>query len=193
MPEQTPYESDQRRRHVNALCEAIFYAFPPEPYTGTILAGGDTFPGHDYPHEAQPEEDIVRSLKHQRWTHIPASFLERHLGDFVFLTAEAFTAFIPAWLLFALDNDNQGGEFIAYTFAPDEVHEASPNENPSQLQIRPLTVEMFRALTPPQRRVIRDFLIYLSEHHASDFIADRAAAAVDTVSNLITVFEPESE
>ena len=170
-------QSDNRHQ-MKILSERIIRAFPPVHQRGPILAGGDKGP---WTLEQFHEEDLLNHLKGGFWTQVPPEIIARHLGDFVLLTADAFATYVPAWLLYALYNDNQGAEFIAHTFTPQEAD--------GSRKIRPLSVEMFRALTPLQRSALRDFLIFLSEFHPDDYIADRAAAAVDAVADLITIFK----
>jgi hypothetical protein len=170
-------EADNRRQ-LKILSERIIRAFPPRAPRGAILAGGDKGP---WTLEQFHEEDLLNNLRDKLWTQVPPEIIARHLGDFVLLTADGFATYIPAWLLYALYNDNQGAEFIAHTF--------TPNEADGSFKIRPLSVEMFRALDPSQRGALRDFLIYLSEFHPVDYIADRAAAAVDAIADLIAIFK----
>jgi hypothetical protein len=171
--------SDAPRRQRKVLCERIFQAFPDVVYGGSILAGGDQNAVTSQPFNMV---DLLHSLKDKCWTQIQPEFIERQLGSFIHLTAGAFAAYIPAWLLYSLSHDNRGAEFVAYTFAPDDAH--------GKTVIRPLSVEMCRALAPSQRRALLDFLLYQSEYLVSDAIADRAAAAVDAVASLIAIFEP---
>lgn len=171
--------SDAPRRQRKILCERIFQSFPEVVYRGVILAGGDQNAATPHPFHM---EDLLHNLKSKCWTQVPPEFVERQLGSFIHLTAGAFAAYIPAWLLYSLAHDNHGAEFVAYTFAPEDAH--------GKTVIRPLSVEMCRALTPLQRRALLDFLIYQSEYLASDAMADRAAAAVDAVASLIAIFEP---
>jgi hypothetical protein len=175
---QPSFNASDHPRQLHKLSENILRSFPPQDLNIAILAGGDKGP---WTLDQLHEEDLLHNLKGRRWTQIPPEVIARHLGDFVLLTAEAFATYIPAWLLFALYNHNQGGEFVAHTFAPEE-------SNGSNL-IRPIAVDMFRALRRTQRLVLRDFLIYLAEYHESDLVADRAAAAVDAIADLITIFE----
>jgi hypothetical protein len=186
----SPLPHSTHRQQLESLWNKIVRSFPPTLPDAPILAGGDEIPtpsGHNanpLPPSPPDHQDLLRSLKDQRWDHLSPEFVERHLGDFVLLSAPAFAAYIPAWLLFSLGHTLQGAEFIAYTFTPDEMQSSS--------RIRSLSVEMFRALDPTQRRVLRDFLIYTAEFHPSDYVADHAAAAVDAISDLIAIFEPDA-
>src|ERR1700737_1896289 len=110
-PVPQPHGSD-----LEALRNMILRTFPSFIYSGTVVAGGDHGPWT----EAIHDEDLYRTLKLQRWTDIPPGFIERHPGDFVLLTAPALAAFLPAWLIFSLDNSYQATEFVAHTFAPQD-------------------------------------------------------------------------
>jgi len=166
------------RRQLEPLHEMVFASFPPVTYYGTVVAGGDEGP---WPGDETDDEDLFRMLKQRRWTDIPADFINRHLGAFVLLTAQAFATFIPAWLVFSIDNNFKGAEFVAYTFAPTDL------DGPTH--IRPLSVEMFRVLTPLQRRTLHLFLQAAAAHFSATPLGNHALAASDTVDSLISVFE----
>jgi len=173
-----PDHQERRESQLEMLREMIFRSFPQISYHGTIVAGGDRgswSAGHT------EDADLIRTLKGTCWAQIPADFLARNQGNFVLLTAKAFAAFIPAWLVFALENDFSGAEFIVYTFSPLDLQASGPT--------RPLSVEMFRALNPPQRRALHLFLQAVMEHDGKSHVRDYAAAAADTVDELISVFE----
>lgn len=180
-----PDDQTERRRQNAPLREMIFRFFPQSVYTGTIIAGGDVDDGpQQLSTKSSDERALVHMLKGKRWTEIPLQFLDQHQGDFVLLAAEAFAAFIPAWLVFALDNDFTGAEYIVYTFAPRDPQGSS--------QIRQISIEMFQALSPLQRRTLLIFLQAIAMYDPSDYVRDYAEAAVDAVDNLISVFQTNS-
>jgi hypothetical protein len=181
MKEFWPVERDALKREVEPLSQRILDAFPPVTYKGTVVAGGDQGPWVPAPSGLpSDDEDLFRMLKHSRWTGIPADFIDDHLGAFVLLTAPAFAAFIPAWLIYSLQNNLKGAEFIVYTFAPID---------PSSTQIRPLSIEMFRALTPPQSRILHTFLQLTASYGRSSPVREQALTAADAIEKLISVFE----
>jgi hypothetical protein len=180
-----PDDRSERRRQVAPLREMIFRSFPPFTYSETIVAGGDYGPLSDDPSQViTADESLFYTLKGKRWTEIPLQFLDHHQGDFVLLTAQAFAAFIPAWLVFCIDNDFCGAEFIVYTFASRDPQSSS--------QIRQLSIEMFQALNPQQRRTLLIFLQAIAMYDPSPHIRDYAEAAAHTVDNLISVFQSNS-
>ena len=176
MKEYWPAERYALRQQIEPLRQMILRSFPPSLYYGTVVAGGDEGPWNTATHD---DEDLFRMLNHNRWTDIPAAFIDRHLGDFVLLTEPAFVAFIPAWLIFSLENNLKGAEFVVYTFAPPL----------GTTQIRPLSIEMFRALTPQQRRTLHAFLQVTAAHDRSHAVREQALAAADAIDKLISVFE----
>ena len=174
-PHETSFEI---RRQLEPLHEMVFASFPPVTYYGTVVAGGDDGP---WPGDETDDEDLFRMLKQRRWTDIPADFINRHLGAFVLLTAQAFATFIPAWLIFSLEHNFKGAEFVVFTFGPQDLD--------APTHIRPLSVEMFRVLTPLQRRTLHLFLQATAAHLATSPLGNHALVASDTVDSLISVFE----
>jgi hypothetical protein len=166
----------------------ILRAFLPEAYYGTIVADGDNGPW-------TPElgdQGLYLTLKHQRWTDTPIEFLARHPGDFVLLTAEAFAAFLPAWLLVSLDNESQGAERVADTYAPDAAANLSGTGEfqAGELKISERSIARFRPLTVSEHHIVCAFLEHIAQFHPSVLLADRVAAAADTVDNLVLALEP---
>ncbi len=180
MKEYWPAERHALKSQIEPLRQMILRSFPPSFYFGTVVAGGDDGPWIPSTQgDPADDEDLFRMLKHSRWTDVPADFIDNHLGAFVLLTAPAFAAFIPAWLIFSLENNLKGAEFIVYTFAPP----------PGTTQIRPLSIEMFRALNPQQSRTLHTFLQITAAHDRSHIVREQALAAADAIDKLISVFE----
>jgi hypothetical protein len=182
MKQSWPVERYALQNQIEPLRQQILRSFPPSIYAGTVIAGGDEGPWIPAPAGTpSDDEDLFRMLKHSRWTDIPADFVDHHLGAFVLLTAPAFAAFIPAWLIFSLENNLKGAEFVVYTFGPIDPTGST--------QIRPLSIEMFRALTPQQRRTVHAFLQITAAHDRSYAIREQALTAADAIEKLISVFE----
>ena len=182
MKQSWPVERYALQSQIEPLRQQILRAFPPSPYDGTIIAGGDDGPWIPAPHGTpSDDEDLFRMLKHSSWADIPADFIAHHLGAFVLLTASAFAAFIPAWLIYSLENNLKGAEFVVYTFGPIDPSGST--------QIRPLSIEMFRALSPPQRRAVHAFLQATAAHDRSYAVREQAVTAAEAIEKLISVFE----
>src|SRR3569832_1015484 len=101
------------RYSAERLLAQIRSAFPNVAHTGLITpADGKT--GQDYDeHEALYDE-----LHGKRWSEIPASFIRGNAHGLVLLTAEAFVAYLPAWLSEGLVSPDVA-EVMVYTFHPD--------------------------------------------------------------------------
>ena len=180
MKEYWPVDRYALKSQIEPLRQMILRSFPPSFYFGIVVAGGDGGPWIPSTQgDPADDEDLFRMLKHSRWTDVPADFIEQHLGAFVLLTESAFAAFIPAWLIFSLENNLKGAEFVAHTFAPPA----------GTTQIRPLSIEMFRALNPQQSRTLHAFLQITAAHDRSHLIREQALAAADAIDKLISVFE----
>jgi hypothetical protein len=138
------------------LRESIHRAFPAEIYTGKVtINDGDLTRG-----EMDEEQELHDALKRRRWTEVPAELLRRQPDGYLLLTSEAYVAFLPAWLMYSLedmDAENQVREFLGYSFQ---------------------TMRQFRVLNADQRLVVRSLLSEFKERDPSGFIRDHAAEAV---------------
>lgn len=169
----------------------ILRTFAPAPCSGTIVAGGDNGPWAPEP----GDQDLYLTLTHQRWTDTPIGFLPRHPGDLLLLPADAFAAFLPAWLLVSPDNESQGAECAAHTCAPDAATDpSSTNElQAGELNnLRERSIAMLRPLAASQRHSVCAVLEPVAHGYPSALIADHRAAAAPTVDNLVLAFESGS-
>ncbi len=142
--------------------------FPAERCHGPITR----FDGH---HEEEFDEDqlLYQGLLGRTWKEISGQFIREHPGGLVLLTPEAFVAFLPAWLLFALDDmagENEVRSFVIYVFSPKT--ELLPNTSSG---IR----DRFGNLNAEQQKTTRKFLAYCYIQEQSEFLRARAKDAVD--------------
>jgi hypothetical protein len=137
-------------------------AFPAETFGGAIT-------------ECDCEEclDIRAGLRNKRWDEIPAAFLDFTCSP-TLLEAEAYRAFLPAYMLRALDNlseDSVVTEFTVYSLCPHENHYKGP-----WLQ------ERVRLMNPYQIEAIRAFLLFAQEHsEEGDWFRPMVARALEEV------------
>jgi hypothetical protein len=138
-------------------------AFPDVAYAGAITpADGKT--GQDY----DEHEALYNALHDKPWSQIPAAFIRGNAHGLVLLTAEAFVAYLPAWLNEGLVSP-EVAEVMVYTFYPD------PAKNRDHMDQR------MHAMSSPQSEVLAAFLAYCSQTTTSGFLKDHATQALEYV------------
>jgi hypothetical protein len=107
--------------------------------------------------------DLSRVLKGKAWPSLPADLIELHALNLPLLTPSALAAFLPAWLLRALEENGEKvvREYVVCLFSPH-----NPEAN---WQIRSRE-ERLSILTEPQRHALAEFLILVCEHEASEYV-----------------------
>lgn len=121
------------------------------------------FDGPTTPYDSYTKGEYAyfqEELQHKRWDEVSTTFLDSTDGP-VLLTPEAFHAFLPAYLLRALDNlspHSQVAELTVYTLCPiegdDLIHQLSVNS----------LLERARLMSPAQIQAIRAFLLFVQEN-----------------------------
>lgn len=109
---------------------------------------------------------IREELRHKRWDEISAAFLDFTCSP-ALLTPEAFNAFLPAYLLRALDDLDQHCvvvEFTVYSLCPDK-----PEKNAHEEQLRDgdgvsRLLQRARLMNALQIRAVRAFLEFVQEN-----------------------------
>jgi hypothetical protein len=94
---------------------------------------------------------IREELRHKRWDEISTTFLD-FTSSPTLLTPEAFNAFLPAYLLRALDDLDRHSEFTVYCLCPDN------EDGVSHL------LQRARLMNPVQIQAIRAFLVFVQEN-----------------------------
>ena len=150
-----------------ALREAIRRSFPAERYTGKVTPhDGEWLP--ELTEENAILDDhmfLYEALNGRRWTEVPTQLLRNQPDGYVLLTDEAFTAFLPAWLMHSLegmDAKNEVRDFLVYTFSS--------------------TLSQFRVLNPEQQLTVRSLLAEFAERESSPYVkklAFQALALID--------------
>src|SRR5438270_12079349 len=86
-------------------------AFPPVPFGGLVTI-----------HKCDEGRELLSELPGKTWTEVPSSFIAENSLSLPLLEPDALVAFLPAWLIHAvekLDQDNQVLEFTLYFLAPN--------------------------------------------------------------------------
>ncbi len=134
------------------LRNQIRQAFPATQFCGPIT-----------PCECEECMDIREGLRHKQWDQIPAAFIELTC-NLTLLTPEAFQAFLPAYLLRALDD--LSGDGIVVHLA---VHCLCPNKNPDDgkavhIAHERLLLQRAGLMSPAQIQAIRSFLQFVEKN-----------------------------
>jgi hypothetical protein len=141
-------------QELSALREQIRSAFPPAPFYGPVT-------------DCNCAEcaDIATELQRQRWDDVPAKFIDFTCSP-VLLGPAAFQAFLPAYLLRALDDLSQHSvvvEFTVYCLCPDVGDETEVDRDFQQAKLN-LLRERAAKMTPAQTEAIRSFLKFVKDN-----------------------------
>src|SRR6266436_3269447 len=137
------------------LREQIRLAFPATLFYGPITSC-----------DCEECKDIQQELRHKRWDEIPAEFLDLTCSPML-LTPEAFNAFLPAYILRALDDLSRHAvvvEFTVYSLCPGDPQEDGPEVGARRVSD---LLERARLMSAAQIQAIRAFLVFIQEN-ASD-------------------------
>ncbi len=151
----------------DALREMVRQAFPTETYDGMVTRYD---PG-PWTEELDEEQALYETLKGRSWPDIPSDFLCHYPDAFCLLAPEALAAFIPAWLMYSLENlqgENEIREFLIYTFSPPGY-----------------SWEYLSPLTSQQRSTVRALLAEFAENEPNAFVREHAAKALARVDELL--------
>lgn len=110
--------------------------------------------------------DIREELRHKRWDEISKEFLDSTCSP-TRLTPEAFRAFLPAYLLRALDNLDRRSivvEFTVYSLCPNEPEENGQDDDGDYEHKMSRLLQRARLMSPPQVQTIRAFLTFVQEN-----------------------------
>ena len=153
--------SDERR----LLQKRIEDAFGDMPFNGPITS----VDGMEN-EELDEQRLLYAELHAKRWRDISPDFIKAYPDGVVLLSDDAYAAFLPAWILCALE-DEKVRELLIYQFSP---------ETPSD-RIHHRVLQ----LTTTQRGALLEFLTYCISLEASHHIKEAARKAVVFVSRLV--------
>lgn len=127
------------------------------------------YPGHDklvYDNTGYHLEcsEIATAFKDKHWKDIPLDLLRYHSAALSFFTPEAYSFFLPAYLLATLDD-----YFEADVIPGSVIFSLIPPTDPQDVAIYgELSRRRLQALRPEQREAIRSFLEFLKREHPED-------------------------
>jgi hypothetical protein len=160
-------EQANNRNSYRVLRDNIIAAFPQSVFSGAITGvDGRT------DEELDEEQALYNALHGRKWSDIEGSFVSSYPDGISLLTDQAFAAFLPAWLVAALDNDNVR-ELLVYFFSPS-THQTSERRE-----------RRIQQLTLPQKKVLQAFLGYCFEVEASEFVKEHARSAVEYAARFV--------
>jgi hypothetical protein len=149
--------AQERDARIALLRDSIRRSFTDVTYIGKVTANDDQI---DDP-ELDEDRDLYEALKVRHWTEVKTDLLQQLPSGYGLLTDEALVAFLPAWLMHALENmdgQNEVRNFLAYSFSH--------------------TMRQFRVLNSEQQSTVRSLLVEISETDPSSFIRDHAIQAI---------------
>ena len=95
------------------------------------------------------------------WQSLDKDFLEFHENALIYLGDTAFSALLPAYLLYLIDNDDYGG--IQYCVAIVLTQKDDP------LQLKTFK-QRIKELTDLQQTVVKNILVYLAQGHRKNIM-----------------------
>jgi hypothetical protein len=134
------------------LREQIREAFQPSRFYGSVTTC-----------DCQECVDLRTALSSKRWDELPIPFLD-HTCSPTLLTAEAFQAFVPAYMLRALDHltgERAVLEFTVYSLCPAD--QETDGGHATQYKDHYLK-ERAALMMPAQVEAIRSFLLFVAAH-----------------------------
>lgn len=147
---------------IEVVRNAIEVAFPAAIYTGQITPADGTLTP-----EMDEENELFHALKERKWTEVDKRVLDAQPDGYCLLTDAAFRSFLPAWLMYALENiehESEVRDFVVYAFGT--------------------TAQKLRALNPEQRAALRSVLVYLGEHERRPSMAKRIDEGLENIALL---------
>jgi len=137
------------------LRNQIRVAFPAVPFYGLVTSC-----------DCEECAEIRDGLLHKRWDEISPAFIDRTCSP-TLLTPEAFSAFVPAYLLRALDDLREFSvvvEFTVYSLCPNEPDEDDPEPDITREKEVSHCLERARLMNAAQTQAIRNFLLFVQEN-----------------------------
>jgi hypothetical protein len=78
-------------------------AFPTEPFLGPVTGGC----------KCLECTELTESLRHRKWDALDNQTMDAQFGSLPLLSPEAFSTFLPAWLMRSLDNKADGADELS--------------------------------------------------------------------------------
>ena len=162
-------ENNERESEIAALRKMICESFPDEKFDGM------QFPGDG--EELDDARELYYTLRNLKWSEVPEAFIRSYPSELGLLEHAEFVAFLPAWLLQALEDAGKANpvrEYMIYMFDPHDRATISKSH----------MVRRVQQMNPAQRATVRSVLETLKQHEPSKFIRENAERAVAFIENL---------
>jgi hypothetical protein len=153
---------------IESVRSSIQSAFPDFIYSGPITVA-DGKSGEDY----DEPEALYNALHGRSWSEISASFIRGNPHGLVLLTAEAFVAYLPAWLIEGL-SEPEVAEVMVYTFSPED------DNDQRLMEYRMLSMNSI------QMKALSAFLTRFAQTTSSQSVKDSVAQALVYVRKFAT-------
>jgi hypothetical protein len=159
----------EQELEIASLRKAIYESFPDEKLDEM------SFPGDG---EALDDaRELYFTLRNLKWSEIPEAFIRSYPSELGLLEHAEFVAFLPAWLLQALEDAGKANpvrEFMIYMFDPHDTAAISKSH----------MVRRVQQMNPRQRATVRSVLEHFAKYEPSEFIRNHAERAVAFIDHL---------
>jgi hypothetical protein len=166
--------------NIGTVRSAIRRAFPAFVFRGSITP----VDGCPWSEELDDEIYLYEGLRDKSWIDVSDEFVRRHDGDLPLLTAEAFAAFLPAWMMSGL-NDPSGKnpvlEFTVYSLAPPD---SCGNDAVVQAALEKRWRDRVSLLNPDQLAVVITFAEFVAECELTSSLRSDALYAKNELAKL---------
>ncbi len=166
------HENDSADERLAALRDSVPRVFPSFVYQGAVTR----FDGEWLPELTEEnailddDKFLYEELLGRQWTEVPRDVVHAIPALFVLLTHEALVAFLPAWIMGALEainGKNEVREYFIYAFSPSQ-----------ETSLKEFELGMLRALNADQRPLVRSLLMEFAQREESEYVRGQASAAV---------------
>lgn len=157
------------------LRQQIHSAFPADTFLGSVTNGckcGECV-------------ELARSLSRKRWDAIESETINRQFGSLPLLSSEAFSAFLPAWLMRSLDSlDADEQKFREWTLYALALYHDDKYDDADELPVKTdRLLRLYQTLTPEQVRVVEECLLLIRDHaHITDWDRESINRALHLVN-----------
>ncbi len=151
------------KEQTETLKRKIIDVFADVPYPKGVIA----------PHHCDKCRELRKTFAHKNWKTIDSKILEENYSKMPLFSPEAFQYFLPAFLIYSLDNfnDNDVCEFTIYTLSESEKE---IKENPDYW--RKYFQNRFESFTLKQINLIHEFLSLVESKEDDNFYLYRESA-----------------
>lgn len=156
------------------LHQQIRSAFPAATFLGSVTSGC----------KCDECAELAQSLRHKSWDAIDDETMDLQFGSLPLLSSEAFSAFLPAWLVRSLDSlDADQQKFREWTLYALALYHDGEYDDADDLPEKTDKLRwQYETLTPEQVRVVEQLLTLIRDQAR---ITDWDRESIDRVLHLI--------